>query len=65
MGVRKGLPGRWNLRRPCGMVHGLEPGSQSVDVTLADIEAARRVIAGRGAAHADAAGAEALRAHRR
>ncbi|MGA9283265.1 MAG: hypothetical protein WBW00_18545, partial [Pseudolabrys sp.] len=26
-GVRKGLPGRWNLRRPCGMVQWSSPGA--------------------------------------
>ena len=64
-GARKGLPGRWNLRRPCGMVQRPWPGAHALSVTLADIEAARRVIDGAGAAHADAAGAEAVGADRR
>jgi threonine dehydratase len=48
--IRKGLLRRWrpdwNLCWPCGMVHRMPSGPESPRTTLADIEAARRVITG-------------------
>ena len=59
------VPSRLERRRR-QLRHGCAtPGDADLTVTLADIEAARRVIAGAGAAHADAAGAAAVGADRR